>query len=1118
MVLQLVRRSIPRMNTLQCTVAANETTVFAFSLFPFLYQVSITFHDTINAGDLPLMSAVSSDDELMQVEVVESVKGSAPFVNEVQRITVIGSTTDEPAGTFSVAVGRSQTSPLALNVSDADLAFALEQLPSIRSSINVSSSDIDDHSSWVVTFLSPGPQNLLASPCEEDLDNGASEDCLLENASMEIRRVVRGRLPAEGTFRLKLAPADGSAANTGVTEVRTTVPLPLDATAPEVQSAMVGLVGGRNTIVTIAPNPRAEYGFEWGLTLHDNGASSVELVDVNIRDPGPWCTDGVTGPAEAETYCEFPFTVDGDTGDTHFTCAGAVGSGLGWCSTTSTFDESRDWGGCMRCTQGALTESATIHVASLRRSFRLKGEISQVSQALSETVYHPRPSWNAWLGGHDEVSAYWYDENSLDGSEPLPGARARIISQVFVQPVNDPPTVTIGEGNRVAYESEELLLDDAKVLDPDLATRPQVSIRLELEAERGTMAFGDTSGLTFVSGSREPHSSKRLGVTGSLNTIQNALRQVYYRPLPLIAADATSASIRTTLEVQRVELVAPLLPMVQSVATSVAKGYAEGDFTLSANCSTFFEEVDDFFAADVDLANEASVASFTSVIESPAFPADAPATGDGSVETGITEMLSSCVGLAWDRADLLAGLASTASSDGSSSAEGFDEEMLSYRSATAVVSRGEPDLHGSLTWMITLIDVPQSFPTFEVSSNDLTGAGTGPDGSLYAFNDDAGISEIPSISIDVVQAPSPLTGPNGTFTLTATPGGAATDPIPTSASGDEVAAALVALADVGAVQVSSGFIVTSPPATPAMRRYWEITFLQSGSPIQTGDLPPLQASGIEIEGEGAVFRVSEVVKGRSLNDSVTILVNDLGNVGDGGALEAAAAWNIVVIPRDVAPVVQQQQTQMDGETSSSSAGDILRTFEGAVLQLPTVHVSHDSAFVAAIGDTKNELQYLVRLTCSRGAAKPSSSVVGQDLAVTLPSTTLTLMAGKLSDINRALSSMRYFAPLRYRGIDDVEIATRVAGLGFGGGWGTTKLYVFVDGVNDPPELSAPRLVRAKGAVPTTVGGISVADDDTMGVITVTVEAGRGLVSFPLPHRLQLLDGSEVRRRLEMRRL
>ncbi len=1093
------------------------------------YQVSIAFHDThTNAGDLPLMSAVSSDDETIQVEVVESVKGSAPFVNEVQRITLITSTVDDPSGTFTIVVGASQTSPLALNVSDADLAFALEQLPGIRSSINVTSSGFADLSSWTVTFMSPGPQTLLASPCEENLDSDeASQDCLLENASVQIRRVARGRLPAEGTFRLRLVPADGSAANAHVADVRTTAPLPLDATAAEVQSAMVLLVGGRNTIVTVAPNPRGEYGFDWGLTLHDNGASSVELVDVNIHDPGPWCVDGVTGPAEAETYCEFPFTVGEDGGDTHFTCAGVVGSGLGWCSTISTFDQSRDWGGCMRCAEGAPTGSATIHVASLRRGFRLRGGGSQVSQALSEVVYYPRPSWNAWLGGHDEVSAYWYDENSVAGSEPLSGARARSISRVFVAPVNDPPTISIDEQNRLAYESEELLLGDAKVTDPDLATRPQTSIRIELEAGLGTLAFGDTSGLTFVSGSLEPHSSQRLVVTGSLDTIQNAMRQVYYRPLSAFAPGSVSASMRTTLEVQRVELVAPLLPMVQSVTTSVVKGYAEGDFTISANCSTFFEEVDGFFAAYVDLVNEDSVTSFTSVVESPAISADAPATGDGSMETEIRDILSSCVGLAWDRADLLAELASAALSSSSEddilAAEGFAEEMLSHRDATAVVSRGEPDLHGSLRWMITLIDVPQSFPAFEVSSNDLTGAGEGLGESPYAFDGDTTTSESPAISIEIVQTPSPLTGANGTFTLKAASGGVATAPIPTSASGDEVAAALVSLADVGAVQVSSGPIVISPPATPAVGQYWEVTFLQSGSPVQIGDQSPLEAEVVEIEGEGALLRVSEVVKGRSLNDSVTILVNDLGNVGEGGALEAAAAWNVVVIPRDVAPVVQQLQQQIDDETSTSStstssAGDFLRTFEGAVLQLPGVNVSHISAFEAAVDDENNELQYLVRITCSRGAVKPSSFAVGQNLSVTLPSTTVTLMTGKLLDINRALSSIRYFAPLRYRGVDDVEIAARVAGLGFSGGWGSTKVYVFVDGVNDPPALSAPRLVRSKGAVPTTVGGISVADDDTMGIMTVTAEAARGLVSLPLAHRLQLLEGSEVRQPRDIRDL
>lgn len=1041
----------------------------------------------------------------MQVEVAETVKGSAPLVNEVQRITIITNGTGLPAGTFSIVVGRNKTSPLAFDVNESDLVLALQQLPSVRSNVSVSSSGTGDLSSWTVTFMAPGPQSLLASPCEETVNgNDTSSDCLLENASVQVRRVVRGGLPASGTFRLRLVPADGSTVSTVAADASTTTaPLPLDATAAEVQAAVIGLVGGREATVTVAPNARAEYGFEWGLTLHDNGASSVELADANIDAPGPWCTDGVTGPAAAETSCEFPFTVGEDGSDVHFTCAGAVGSNLGWCSTTPTFDESGDWGGCVRCAEGLLVGSPTIHVASLRHMFRLRGGVSQVSQALSETVYHPRAFWNAWLGGHDEVSAYWYDGDSSGGSERLSGARARSFSQVFVAPINDPPTVTVGEETRVGYEGEELLLEDAEVFDPDLADRPQIPVRVELEAELGTLAFGDTSGLKFTSGSPEPHSSQRLVVTGSLTTVRNALQQVYYRPLSVSAAGAVAASMRTTLEVQRLELTAPFVPMVQSITTSTPKGYIEGNFTLSLNCSSFFKEVDDFFAGDDDFLNQTRMDSLASVVQSPLLLAEAPATGQGSMETGIRTLLTSCVDLAWDRANLLAELSNTTLLGNSSLAGNFTEAMLPHRGATTVVSRGEPGLHGSLRWAITLIDVPQSFPAFELGSNNLTGAGEGLDGSPYAFDDDSSLSETPSISIDIVQVSSSPSGPNGTFALAATPGGAVTDPISTSASGDEVAAALTSLAGVGAVQVSTGPVMTSPPVTAVLGQYWEITFLQSGSPVQAGDLPLLEATGVELDGEGAVLGVSEVVKGRSLGDSVTIVVNDLGNVGEGGALEASAAWNITIIPKDVAPVVQQLD---DG---AAIPGDLLRTFEGTMLQLPAVLVSHVSAFEAAGDDASKALQYLVRVTCSRGTVKPTPSAVGQDLAVTLSSATVTLLNGKLSDINRALSNLRYYAPRRYRGVDDVEVAARVAGLGFGGGWGTTKIYVFVDGINDPPELSAPRLLRTTGAVPTIVGGISVGDDDTMGIITVTVEAARGVVSFPVPHQLQLFEGSEV---------
>lgn len=1044
------------------------------------------------------MSAVSSNATFLHVEVAESVKGSAPFVNEVQRITIAANGTSTPAGTFAIGVGRNRTAPLAIDVSAPDLILALEQLPGIRGNIDAHSGS--GSLSWTVTFVSAGQQALLTSPCEETLDGGLVPDCLLEDASVEVRRVVRGSSPASGTFRLRLVPVDGNTDNANLGDARTTNPLAFDASAEEVQAALVGLPGGRMASVAVAPNARADFGSEWKLTLHDHQASVVELADVHIDGPGPWCADGIAGPAAAETPCEFPFA-DEDDRDEHFTCAGAVGSSLGWCSTSPKLNESLSWGGCVKCAEGALA-SPTIHVASIRHSFRLTGAASQVSRALSEVVYHPRALWNAWLGGHDEVSAYWYDENSLESSDRFSGAQSRSLSQVLVTPVNNPPTVTVGQGTRVAQEGEELLLEDADIWDPDLADRPQIPMQVHVEANLGTLALGDPSGLMFVSGSPEPHSSGLLVIKGPLARLRKAMQHVSYRPLKGVAAGATA--MRATQEVQRLELTAPLVPMEQSITTSTAGGYLEGNFTLSLNCSVFFEAVDEWFF-NADAVANTSIDSHPLIVQSSAFAADIPATGNASMETGIRALLTDCLGLSLNRANVLASALNQTSQENStsSSAGNFTADMLPYHAATAVVVGSEPDLHGSLIWAVTLIGVPPSFPSFEVSSNNLSDAGAGPEESQYTFDGESALAGKPSVSISVVQETSSLKVPNGSFTLTAVPGGASTTNISTAATGEDLAAALTTLADVGAVQVSTGPLWTSPPAVPTLGRYWEITFLQLGRPIHIGDVPPLQASWIEIEDERAALRVSEVTKGQSPSDSVTVVVNDLGNVGEGEALEASAEWNIAILPQLVAPTVYVN--------GSASPKDFLRTIEGTTLRLPVVEVFHDVVWETTHENESAKLQYLVRLICARGTAKPAPSVVGRSLAVALPSATVTTLSGSLQDVNRALSRLDYYAPRWYRGVDTMEVVARVAGLGVEGGWGAAKLYTFVDGVNHAPDLTAPRVMRKTGAVESIVGGISVSDDDRGGIMTVTVEAARGLVAFPVPHRLQLLGESEVRR-------
>lgn len=1050
----------------------------------------------ITAGDLPLMSVVGSNSTLMHVEVVESVKGSAPFVNEVQRLTVEANLTSPPTGTFAISFGRDQTSPLPVIITATDLAVALEALPSLRGGVNVRGGTTHGAFTWTVTFVSPGPQAMLRSSCQETVEADLSPDCLLQNATtVEIRRVVKGSSPASGTFRLKLVPVDDNTDqnNAVMAGISSTAPLPTDATAEEVQAALVGLIGGEKATVTIAPHPGAEYGFQWALALHDNDISSVKIVDVNIDGPGPWCVDGNTGPAAAETPCEFPFSMDEDDVDVHFSCTGAGGASLGWCSSSPTFDESRDWGGCVRCAEGALSLPA-MHVASLRRSFRLRGITSQVSQALSEVIYHPRPLWNSWVGGHDEVSAYLYHENS----ERLTGATARTVSQVFVAPVNDPPTASVTQRHRITHEGKELLLQDADIWDPDLAERSQIVVRVLLEADLGTLALGDPSGLTFLSGTPEPHSSGRLVITGPVMILRAALQHLYYRPPNGLGAGAAAATVRVTREVQRLELMSPVSPMVQSIATSALKGYISGNFTLSLNCGAFFEALDDYFFPDTDIVNSTR----TPVVLSSQFAADAPATGNGSVEIGVRTMLTDCVSLAWDYATLLSHQINTTSSINSSFAGNVTDDFFLHRAATAVVSRGEPDLHGSLTWAITLVGVPESFPLFEVGANNLTNTGAGLEDSPYSYDESSSSAEGVSVTIAAVQPSISSSGPSGTFTLTAKSGGQETEPILASASDEDLAAALTVLPDIGAIQVSTGPLLTQAPAVPAWGRYWEVTFLPSGFPVHVGDISALVANGAGLEGAGADIRVSEVAKGQAPATSVRVTVNDLGNVGDGEPLEATAMWNITIVPEAVSPVVHVNET--------TDPMHFLRALGGTVLSLPPVQISHAVAWDTEEDNASQTLQYLVQLRCSRGSVKPASSAMGEDVLVRIISSTVTVLSGTLPDLNRALSNLDYYSPRRYRGVDDIEIASRLAGLGVDGDWGTAKLYVFVDGVNNAPELAVPRSLRTTGASSSAVGGISLTDDDMEGNVTVTVEAARGLVSFPTINRLQSLDAAQVR--------
>lgn len=1063
-------------------------------------QITVTFDDAmVNAGDLPLLKVSDLNTTSMSVEVVEAIKGSAPFVHEVQQLTVSGSGDGPTAGLFDVSFGGDRSLPLSFNATSTDLAAALAQLPSIRDGVTVSDAG-DAEKSWRITFASAGPQEMMTSSCETTgaTNVSLSSDCLLEHSTVDIRRLVRGSSPASGTFRLQLVRADGVTENEGGDVSRTTVSLRVDASAEEVQNALVAIRGGAEATVSVAPNARVGYGREWAVALNDNGVHSVKLVDVHVGGPAPWCADGITGPALAETSCEFPFTVEQDGGTTHFECAGVGGSSMGWCSTSPVFQDSQDWGGCTRCSEGALAPP-TLHVASRRRRFHLIGSSADVSRALSEVSYHPRPYWNAWLGGLDEVYAYWHDENVPGIDETVSGAKASTKSHVFVAPVNDPPTLNIPQRQVMVYEGQEVLLEGADIGDPDLVERPEVAIQVTVEAQLGTLALGDSDDLMFFSGTPEPHSSGQLVIKGQLSNLQSAVKQLYYRPPEYLAAGA--ASSRAAPEIQRIELTQPMTPMVQSITTSAVEGYIEGNFTLALKCDAFFEPLKDIFP-DADIFNNTVTESYSSIAQSRPLAADAPASGNASVEVEVRAMLTDCYNQAWNQSVVLAKEFNTTSTGNSSSTDVFSSEILPHSAATAVVARGDPDQHGCISWAVTLIDVPTSLPAFDVASQNLTTDGTGASETPYLYGV-SGSSLEPSVSVSIIEVGSSSSSLTGTFTLALTPGGKATQAIPASAPGEELALALSALADVGAVQVSTGSLLVESPGVPSLGRYWEVTFLLSGSPPHAGDVPLLIANDAGLRDSGGMLRMSEVTKGRALTDTVSIVIDDLGNVGSGEPLDVAASWSVTIVPQESPPTVHIYRE--DGEN------EFLRGFEGGVVHLPAIEIHHAVAWTTSMGDTHYEVQYVARLSCSRGVAKPASSRIGRHVGIDTLSPTVTELIGTLSDLNHALARVIYSVPTRYRGADSVTVEVRMAGTGIGGGSGSSTLYVLVEGSNKAPELAAPRSMRTVGTSPMAVGGIRVSDDDVGGIMALNVEAVRGVVSIPDQQLHRLVDVTKVRR-------
>ena len=218
-------------------------------------------------------------------------------------------------------------------------------------------------------------------------------------------------------------------------------------------------------------------------------------------------------------------------------------------------------------------------------------------------------------------------------------------------------------------------------------------------------------------------------------------------------------------------------------------------------------------------------------------------------------------------------------------------------------------------------------------------------------------------------------------------------------------------------------------------------------------------------------------------DTITVSVNDNGNVGAGGALSGTGSVAVTVNPVNSAPtvVVPGPQTVLAGGSITFTAG-------------------LNSAITVADAADGNVGQGTVTLSVQRGTLT-LGSLAGLTGVFGNGTNTVTF-TGAWADLNNALAGLRYTADASYAGLDALTVSVNDNGnVGFGGALTTTATVVITASpVNRPPTVSVPgpQTVQENSPLAVTPNltffpSITVSDaaDGNVGTGTVTVSAPRG---------------------------
>ncbi|MGI8905333.1 MAG: beta strand repeat-containing protein [Candidatus Sumerlaeaceae bacterium] len=209
-------------------------------------------------------------------------------------------------------------------------------------------------------------------------------------------------------------------------------------------------------------------------------------------------------------------------------------------------------------------------------------------------------------------------------------------------------------------------------------------------------------------------------------------------------------------------------------------------------------------------------------------------------------------------------------------------------------------------------------------------------------------------------------------------------------------------------------------------------------------------------------------------DTLSVIANDLGNTGSGGAKTDSKSVPITVNAINDAPVLSAPPSANGNEDTSITIAGI-------------------SAADPDIGAASLH----VTLAVSSGTLK-LASVSGLSFLTGADGTSAMVFTGTVTSVNSALNGLAYSANLNYSGVDSLALTISDQGnTGSGGaGLASTSIPISIQSVNDAPVVTVPGAQGVLHDTPLVINGTAASDVDLgAGELQITLSANNGKLTL-----------------------